>query len=242
MNKTVVLKAEIRSSRGSKCAAGLRKQGQIPAIIYGHKKEPVTISLDARSFVEELHHGHRLMNIQIGKKNETALVKEAQYDHLGKEIIHVDLMRVDVTEMVRVTVPIEFKGIAKGTHEGGMVEAHTDRVEVECRVTEIPERILASIKEMALGESLHAKDLQLPEGVKLISPPELLLVTCHLVAETKTTEEVEAETPAAPEVITAAKEEPGEGEEEKEPKEKSASPSASKLRATADKKEEKEKK
>jgi large subunit ribosomal protein L25 len=226
MDKTVVLKAEIRLSRGSKDAAGLRKQGQIPAIIYGHKKEPVAISLDARSFVEELHRGRRLMDIQLGKENEKMLVKEVQYDHLGKEIIHVDLMRVDVTEMVRVAVPIEFKGTAKGAHEGGMVEVHTDRVEVECRVTEIPERITVSIKEMALGDALHAKDLQLPEGVKLISPPELLLATCHLVAETKTTEELEAATPAAPEVITAAKEEPAGGEEAaeqkeaKEPKEK----------------------
>jgi large subunit ribosomal protein L25 len=166
------------------------------------------------------------MNIQMGKEHEAMLVKEVQYDHLGKEIIHVDLMRVDVTEMVRVTVPIELKGTAKGTHEGGMVEVHTDHVEVECRVTEIPERILVSIKEMAIGDSLHAKDLQLPEGVKLVSPAELLLATCHVVAEVKTTEELEAEMPAAPEVITEVKrEEEGaeaasEQKESKEPKEK----------------------
>jgi large subunit ribosomal protein L25 len=211
----------------------LRKQGQIPAVVYGHKKEPVAISLDARSFVEELHRGRRLMNIQLDKGQETMLVKEVQYDHLGKEVIHVDLMRVDVTEMVRVAVPIELKGTAKGTHEGGMVEVHTSSVEVECRVTEIPERITVSIKEMALGDALHAKDLQLPEGVKLMSLPELLLATCHVVAEVKTTEELEAVMPAAPEVITAAKEEPEEGEEiaeQKEPKE------------PKEKKEEKEKK
>ena len=224
MDKTVVLKAEVRSSSGSKDSARLRKQGQIPAIVYGHKQQPVAISLDGRSFVEELHRGRRLMNVQIGEKHETVLVKAVQYDHLGKEIIHVDLMLVDVTEMVRVAVPIELKGTAKGTHEGGMVEMHTGRVEVECRVTEIPERISVPIKEMALGDALHAKDLQLPEGVKLISSPELLLVTCHLVAETKTTEEIEAEMPVAPEVITAVKEEPAEGEEavaeQKQPKEK----------------------
>jgi large subunit ribosomal protein L25 len=226
MDKAQVLKAEVRRNRGSKDAARLRKQGQIPAIVYGHKKEPVAISLDARSFVEELHHGRRLMNIRMGKEHEAMLVKEVQYDHLGKEIVHVDLMRVDVTEMVRVTVPIELKGTAKGTHEGGMVEVHTDHVEVECRVTEIPERISVSIKEMALGDALHAKDLQLPEGVKLISPPELLLATCHVVAETKTTEELEAEMPAAPEVITEVKREEegeaaaGEQKESKAPKEK----------------------
>ena len=234
MDKAQVLKAEVRQNRGSKDAAKLRKQGQIPAIVYGHKKEPVAISLDARSFVEELHHGRRLMNIQMGKEHEAMLVKEVQYDHLGKEIIHVDLMRVDVTEMVRVTVPIELKGTAKGTHEGGMVEVHTDHVEVECRVTEIPERISVPIKEMALGDALHAKDLQLPEGVKLISPPELLLATCHVVAEVKTTEEIEAEMPAVPEVITEVKREGEEGEEAAGEQKESKGPK--------EKKEDKEKK
>jgi large subunit ribosomal protein L25 len=166
------------------------------------------------------------MEVQIGGKHETVLVKDVQYDHLGKEIIHVDLMLVDVTEMVRVSVPIELKGTAKGTHEGGMVEVHTDHIEVECLVTNIPDRITVSIKEMALGDAIHSKDLQLPEGVKLISSPDLLMATCHEVAEVKTTEELEAEMPAAPEVITEVKEEPEEGaeaaeqKEAKEPKEK----------------------
>ena len=224
MDKALVLKAEIRQGLGSKDAAKLRKKGQIPAVVYGHKKEPASIVLDAKSFREGLQRGHRLMEVEIGKKNETLLIKEVQYDYLGTDIIHVDLMRVDVTEMVRVTVPIELKGTAKGAAEGGMVESHTGNLEIECRVTQIPEKIVVSVKEMALGDAIHVKDIQLPEGVKLISSPELLVATCHLVAEVKTTEEIEAEMPAAPEVITAAKEEPEEGEaaatETKEPKEK----------------------
>ena len=223
MDKAQVLKAEIRQGVGSKDAIKLRKQGQIPAVVYGHKKEPVMITLNAKSFREGLQQGHRLIEVEIDKKNETLLVKDVQYDYVGTDIIHVDLMRVDVTEMVRVVVPIETKGTAKGAQEGGMVEIHTGKLEVECRVTQIPEHIVISVKEMALGDAIHAKDIQLPEGVKLISSPELLIVTCHIVAEVKTTEELEAEMPTAPEVITAAKEEPEEGEaaaEAKEPKEK----------------------
>jgi large subunit ribosomal protein L25 len=195
-------------------------------VVYGHKQEPVAIALDAKSFREELHQGRRLVEVEINKKKETLLVKDVQYDYVGTDIIHVDLMRVDVTEMVRVTVPIETKGTAKGAQEGGMVEVHTGKLEVECRVTQIPESIVVSVKEMALGDAIHAKDIQLPEGVKLISSPEMLIATCHVVAEVKTTEELLAEAPAAPEVITAAKEEPEEGEEAavaaeaKEPKEK----------------------
>jgi large subunit ribosomal protein L25 len=223
MDKAQVLKAEIRQGVGSKDAIKLRKNGQIPAVVYGHKKEPVGIILNAKSFREELQQGHRLMEIEIDKKNETLLVKDVQYDYVGTDIIHVDFMRVDVTELVRVTVPIETKGTAKGAQEGGMVEVHTGKLEVECRVTQIPEKITVNVKEMAVGDAIHAKDIQLPDGVKLISSPELLVATCHIVAEVKTTEELEAEMPTAPEVITAAKEEPEEGEavaEAKEPKEK----------------------
>jgi len=212
MDKTLVLKAEIREHSGTKHSARLRGQGRVPAVVYGHKKDPVAISLDAHDFAEGLHRGQRLIDVQIGKKKEKIMVKDLQYDHLGKEVIHADLMRVDVTEVVKVDVPVEIKGTAKGTHEGGIIEVHADKVQVECKVVEIPESIALSVKELGVGDSLHAKDLQLPEGVKLVSSPEMLIVSCRVVAVAKTTEELEAETPVAPEVITGPKE-PKEGQE-----------------------------
>jgi large subunit ribosomal protein L25 len=216
MKKTLLLKAEIREHTGSKTVRKIRKQGRVPAIMYGHKEEPVAISLDAHNFIEGLHHGHRLIDVQIGKKKEKTIVKELQYDHLGRNIIHADLMRVDVSEKVRVTVPIELKGIAAGTHEGGIIEEHTDHLEIECKATDIPEVIFVSIKDVHVGSTLHAGEIELPEGVNLISPPDTLLVTCHLVAAAKTTEELEEETPAAPEVIGEDKEpEAEEASEEK---------------------------
>ena len=207
MEKMLLLKAEVREHTGSKAVRKIRQKGRIPAIVYGHKQEPVAISLDAHDFVEGLHHGHRLMDIQVGRKKQKMIVKELQYDYLGKNIIHADLMRVDVTESIHVTVPIELKGTAAGSHEGGIVEGHADHLEIECRATDIPETIVISVKELHVGEALHAGDIELPSGVKLVSSPEMLLVTCHLVAAAKTTEEVEEEMPAAPEVITEVKEE-----------------------------------
>lgn len=201
MAKTLLLKAQIREHTGTKAVKKVRLQGRIPAIVYGHKEQPVAISLDGHNFVECLHHGHRLMDVQIGKKKEKMIVKELQYDYSGKNIIHADLMRVDVTEAVKVTVPIELKGTAQGTHEGGIIEEHTDHLEIECKATDIPEKIVVSIKDMAVGGALHAGDIELPSGVKLTSSPENLLVTCHLVAAAKTTEQLEEEAPAAPEVI-----------------------------------------
>jgi large subunit ribosomal protein L25 len=215
MDKSLLLEAKIREHTGSKFAAKLRAQGRIPAIVYGHKEEPTAISLDAHEFVEGLHHGQRLMDVKIGKRKEKMIVKDLQYDHLGKDIIHADLMRVDVTETVKVTVPIELKGTAKGTHESGIIEEHTDHLEIECRATDIPESIVVSVKEVGVGDAVHASDIELPTGVKLVSDPTTLLVTCHLVAAAKTTEELEEEAPAAPEVITEVKE-----PEQEQPKER----------------------
>lgn len=213
MAKTLVLKAEIRERTGSKDAVRLRRAGRIPVIVYGHKKEPVAISVNEHAFVEGLHQGNRLMDVQIGSKKEKTIVKDVQYDHLGKDIVHADLMRVDVREMVKVGVPIELKGTAKGTHEGGIIEEHVDHLEIECRVTDIPESIVVSVKEIGVGDALHAGDIELGKGIKLVSSPDTLLATCHLVAAAKTTEELEEEAPVAPEVITEAKPE-GEGSEE----------------------------
>jgi large subunit ribosomal protein L25 len=218
MAKALLLKAEIREHTGTKVAKKLRKDGRIPAVVYGHKQKPVAVSLDRNTVAEGLHHGRRLMDVQIGRKKEKMIVKDLQYDYLGKYIIHVDLMRVDVTEMVKVTVPIELKGTAKGTHESGIIDECIDHLEIECRATDIPESIIecratdipetvvVSVKEVGVGDTLHARDIELPDGVKLVSSPETLLVTCHLVAAARTTEELEQETPVSPEVIGEVKE------------------------------------
>ncbi len=213
MAKTKLLKAELREHTGTNAVQKVRKEGRIPAIVYGHKQTPVAISLDAHNFVEVLHHGQRLLDVQIDKKKEKIIVKDLQYDYLSKNIIHADLMRVDITEAIKVNVPIELKSAAaaKGTHEGGIIEEHADHLEIECKATDIPETIVVSVKDIGVGDSLHASDITLPEGVKLISPLETLLVTCHLVAAAKTTEQVEEEIPTAPEVITEAKKPEEEG-------------------------------
>jgi large subunit ribosomal protein L25 len=217
MENTLKLEAQVRTNSGSKEAARLRRQGRVPAIVYGRQKDPIAISLDIHDFVEGLHHGHRLIDIKVDGATEKALVKELQYDHLGKSLIHADLMRVSVTDTVKVAVQVELKGVAKGTLEGGIVEAHADHVEVECLVTAIPQSIAVSIKELGLGQAIHASDATMPEGVKLASSPDLLIATCHVVAEVKTTEEVEEETPVTPEVIREAKKtEEGEEAPEKE--------------------------
>lgn len=215
MSKTLSLDAQVRDHIGSRAAAAVRKGGRVPAILYGHQQEPVAISLDAHDFIAGLHRGHRLMDITVDGKAQTALIKALQYDHLGRDVIHADLMRVDVTEVIKVMVPVELKGVPKGAKEGGVLEAQMTRLEVQCLAINIPAVIVVSVKDLDVGQAIHAGEVQLPEGVTLASPAELIVAACRVVAEVKTTEQVEAETPVAPEVIGAEKEPEEAAEEEK---------------------------
>ena len=201
MIEALSLEAQLRDGTGSKAAAAVRRQGRIPAIVYGHKQEAVAISLDAHDFVEGLRHGHRLMDVAISGNNEKMIIKDLQYDYLGRTILHADLMRVDVTERIKVEVPLELKGSPKGMQEGGVLEAHMDHLDVECLAVDIPELIVVSVKDLDVGQSIYAREVKLPEGVKLMSLPDIIVATCRVLAEVKTTEQVEAETPVAPEVI-----------------------------------------
>ena len=214
MTETITLKAESRPAAGSKHARVLRTRGRLPAIVYGHKEEPVAISLNLHDFTESLHRGHRVFNVNLGDKAETLLVKALQYDHLGKYIIHADFVRVNLEERVKVTVPIEQRGTAQGTHQGGIIDELLDHIEIECKVTEIPETIVVSVNDLEVGQSLHAGEISLPEGMKLVTDPNALILHCHLVAAAKSTEEFEEELPSEPEVITEKAEDADESEPE----------------------------
>jgi len=209
MEKDLTLKAEVREHTGSKSAARIRRQDKIPAVVYGHKEEAVAVSLDRHDFAEAVHHGRRLLDVQIKGEKQKVIIQDLQYDYLGKDIIHADLMRVSAAQRVKVSVPIELKGTAKGAHEGAIVEGHLDHLEVECKVTEIPDVFVVRVNDLDVGDSIHARDIELPEGVKLITDPEALVAACHVVITAKTAEEAEEELPAVPEVI-------GETERQKE--------------------------
>lgn len=213
MKKAFTLEAQVRKSVGSQESTRLREQGRIPAIVYGHKKDPLAVSFNAHDLVIGLHHGHRLMDVTVDGQTQAVLVKDVQYDYLGRDVIHADLIRVDVTERIKVSVPIELKGIAIGTLEGGMIEEHVDSLDVEVVVSAIPDFIAVQIKDIGIGDALHASDVELPDGIDLASPLDTLIVTCHMKAAAKSAEDAEeGEVPVeegatSPEVITERKEE-----------------------------------
>lgn len=210
MTDKIILKGELREKTGTSKTARLRTEGKLPGVMYGHGENTVSLAVDLHEFTEGILHGQRLFEIEINGKIETLLVKELQYDYLGKDFIHVDFVRVNLAELVTVNVGLKFKGTAAGASEGGMMDIHLDAIEVECKVSEIPGAITVNVKEIGIGDSIHASDIELPEGAILKTDADALILNCHVVAEVKTTEEIEGETPMSPEVITEKAEEPEE--------------------------------
>ncbi len=195
-----VLKASARTDSGSRSARRLRSKGMVPGIIYGHGEQPVSITLTRHDLDVAIHHGERLMEIDLAGKGHNVLIKDVQYDTFGNEILHVDLTRVNLDERVEVTVPVVLRGTPAGAANDGVLQQSTSDVTIECVVTAIPEEIRVSVIEMGVGDSLTAADLPLPEGARLLTEPDTQICSVSVLAE-EVEVEVEAEGAAQPEVI-----------------------------------------
>lgn len=222
--QSVQLAAKVRGEKGSRASKRLRDAGLLPGVIYGHKEAVIPISLPKQQLVRYLDHGVHLFDLSIDGKNEKVLVKDVQYDPLGKEILHVDFARVSLDEKVEVTVPLELKGTPKGEAEGAVLQQIIAELQIECLVTEIPEAIRHNVSDMEKDSVLHIKDLKFPPGVRCLQDGELIVAVVREVQEqVAAPEAVEAEA-AEPEVIGRGKEEAAEEASEAE----QASPAADK--------------
>jgi large subunit ribosomal protein L25 len=211
VSSLVALAVQPRTTTGTRAAKKVRAQGMIPGVVYGHKQDPVSVSVPAKELDHAIRVQHaRTFEITVNGKTETVLVRELQWDHLGKEMYHIDLWRVDATERVKVTVPVELRGIPKATG-GGILEQPLHNLHIECLALAIPEAIRVDINNLTLGAPIHVRELTLPEGVKVFEAPEAVVVQLKLPGQEEP-EEVTETTAAEPEVLTAKK--PKEGEEE----------------------------
>src|SRR5215213_5312870 len=166
--QSIQLKAEPRSALGSRANKRLRDSGFIPGVVYGHKEAVVPVTLPKKELSTHLSHGAHVFDLSLDGRAEKVLVKDVQYDHLGIEVLHIDLARVSADERVEVTVPLELKGTPKGEDEGGVLQQIMAELEIECLVTDIPSVIIHNVSEMKLDDVLHIKELKLPPGVKAL--------------------------------------------------------------------------
>jgi large subunit ribosomal protein L25 len=208
---TDALHATVRSEVGSNAVKKVRKANRIPAILYGHGLENVNLSIPAEDVHAAIRHGSKLVELK-GELNESALLRDVQWDGLGNDILHIDLTRVTAGETVHVTVPLAIRGDAPGSHEGGITELLIHEIEVECSASEIPDKIDVRVHELHVGDSLRASDIELPTGSKLYSDPDAIVVHCVGAAIEEEEETTAVAGAAEPEVI-GRKDDEEEGED-----------------------------
>ena len=186
---------------GSRVSRRLRKAGQIPAIIYGHKQAPVPISLARETVAEMIKKATHLAELQLDGTTETVLLRDIQWDYLGREVLHLDFARVSVGETVDTDVHIEIRGTAPGVAEGGVLETVVHNVHVTCRVDAIPDSLRVDVSNLHLNGAIHLRELVLPEGVTAKGDPETVIV--HVTTKVQAAEEpaTEAAEGSQPEVI-----------------------------------------
>lgn len=174
---TVELNVRLRQEKGRGPVRRLRRAGEVPAVLYGHAQENVNLAVKAADIQQIVTHGVKLVELR-GEVNESALIREVQWDPFGAHVLHVDFFRVSAGERVTTTVPIVLRGEAPGSRAGGMVEHVLHEVQIECPVGSLPERIELSIQDLHVGGALHVRDLPLPAGAKVLADPDAVVVHC----------------------------------------------------------------
>ena len=186
--ETPTLEATTRDRTGTRYSRRLRAAGRLPAVIYGHGTEPLSVSLDESEAIRHLADGAHVVEVKLDDATEkdTCLIKDLQFGWMGDNVIHVDLTRVDLDEIVTVNVKINFSGTPVAAKDEGLVLTYdiTD-LEVRCKVRHIPEEI--SVNLDAMEESFTVVELVMPENVEAVPAPDALV--CHLVFKAEEEEE-----------------------------------------------------
>jgi large subunit ribosomal protein L25 len=212
MSNDFILNAEVRALQGKGASRRLRREGKVPAILYGGHKDPVTLAVGAHELSNRLKNEafySHILTLKIGDKEESAVLKDLQRHPAKPVILHMDLQRVVADEELRMHVPLHFKGedIAPGVKlGGGVVQHHLVDVEVLCLPKHLPEYIEVDVSAMQLNDSIHLSQLTLPEGVKLAAlqhDDDQAVVSVQIP---RVIEEPVVEAPASAEVPTVGEE------------------------------------
>ena len=204
-----------RTTKGSGPAGRMRREGRVPAVIYGHGKEAESLSVERRIIERLINQHHRVVGLKHEESGESrrALIKDVQYNPINDQVIHVDFVEVSEHEKVDVTVPLVFRGEAAGVKDGGVLQIHLHELEIECPADEVLEELRVEVSHVEVGQIMHVNELTVPEGVTVVTDAGTAVVGCRMPKgssedEAEPTEAVEGEAaPAQPEVISETKRE-----------------------------------
>jgi large subunit ribosomal protein L25 len=209
---TANLTATRRDDTGKGVARKLRASGQIPAVIYGHNREPQSLVVPSRELERLLDHisaGSTVIDLDIGGTTARTLIREIQRHPFKRQILHVDFQELVAGETVTVEVPLVIVGTAEGVRVGGgTLDLVLREVEVECDPGNIPNHIDVDVTNLTIGHSIHVGDLTLPAGVTMITDAEQTIAVCSAPrVEAEVAAPVEEAAPAEPELIRKPKDE-----------------------------------
>lgn len=190
------LVATKRDGAGKGVARKLRAAGRVPAVLYGHGMEPLSLSVDSRELRHLFHTGagtNVLVDLEVDGADHLAMPREIQHDHIKGRFVHVDFLVVRRDEKIQIAVPVRVVGESPGVKAGGLIEHHLWEVQVECLPTGVPEAIDADISTLEIGSSLRVSDLVAPEGATILSNPEDSVVAVQQPQAPVELEEEEAE-------------------------------------------------
>jgi large subunit ribosomal protein L25 len=182
----LVITVEQRDQVGKNESRRLRKKGILPAILYGEKKDPVTLALDAK-VVDRILHSKTGINTVFElalagtDRKRAVMIKDYQLDPLTDRLIHCDLLRIDATHEVHVPVHVEFVGVAEGVkNEGGLLEFVTRELMVACLPKDIPVSIPVDVTALHVGQVIRVSDVTLPAGVRALTDMATVVFACHV--------------------------------------------------------------
>ena len=208
----VTLEVSRREQTGKEVAKKLRRDGKVPAVVYGGHKEPVAITVDRKAvseLVQKSDHGIRsvfLLKMAGTDQQRHAMIKEITIDPISRRMEHIDFVRVVMDEKIKVTVPVHLNGVAIGVKEGGLLDWQVREIHIECLPTDIPDAIEVDVTPLGSHDYYRVKDLKLPEGAKVFDDPERVVVgVTHARAEVSDVATAEAAAVAEPEVIKKGK-------------------------------------
>lgn len=202
-----------REDTGKGAARRTRAAGKVPAVVYGHGMEPLTISVDRREFLTALKTDagmNVLLDLDLDGDNTLALTKELQRDPVKGTLLHADFIKIDRDQTVDLEVPLHLVGEAAGAKEGGVLQHPLTSMHVRVKVTEVPESIEADVSGLNIGDALRVSDLLAAVGYEVLNDPDTVVASVSAPVSEAELEAMEAEAGIEAE---APEEEAAEGEE-----------------------------
>jgi large subunit ribosomal protein L25 len=209
MSKIVQLKAVARGRAGKGASRAVRREGLVPGVVYGDKKEAQIITLNYRELEPHIQTGRfmsTLVDLEVDGQTVRAIPRDIQFEPVRDFIVHVDFLRLGKASRIAVDIPVHFKGqeASPGIKLGGSLNIVSHSLSLYCSADFIPDEIMVDVAGMQIGQSIHVSNITLPEGVSLVSRDDLTL--CTISAQAK--EEVVEEAPVSAEVPATAQKAP----------------------------------